>query len=305
MGGNRTDIQCVCHTNPYTPCDYPGGCGSSGGCCNTTGQRRCRSGDHCQATDPATHAAYPTSDPLCTACLDAAERSIRTLTYDYLDLAQLHETSLSQALNEKASGSKEAPMLIAAHVEALQAEMVHVTAMWEYELRVTCRLSDPHTYAPLWRTTVYDHLNLIRRGSELYKARPGMIIQRAVALITPRLSKLAALPGTLVCPTGVEDEPATMAGWEAVHQLQHLHSRARATLGRTTRRFWIPGACWRCQAHPVPDVDGPLYRSEPRRFEDPMEVHCATCRATRPYPDYESYMGSLIWPDLPASRVPA
>lgn len=301
--GPSSDAAAIHHqTHPWDhPRPYP--TTATGVITVTSDDRTCASGPTCKAHNGRT--AYPTPDPLCPACLTAAERDIRPLVYDYLDLAQLHETSLSQALNDKTSGSADPPMLLAGHVDELQTEIVHALSVWEYEIRVTCRLHDPNTFAPLWRTTVYDHLNLIQRGTALHRARSGMIVQRAVDVILPRLPRLAALPATIVCPAGVEDEPVTMYGWEAVHQLQSLHHWARALLGRTTRRFWIPGACWTCQAYPTPGTDGPLYRSEPRRFEDPMEVHCATCAASRPYSDYEQYMGTLLWPEVPAPPVAA
>jgi hypothetical protein len=266
-----------------------------GGTATETDQRTCNSGPACKDHNGRT--AHPTEHPLCPACLDAADHDIRALVYDYLDLAQLHETSLSQAINEKTTGSLlESPMLLSGHVEALQAEIVHATAMWEYELRVAGRLSDPNTYAPLWRTTVYDHIDLIRHGARTIKARGGASVQRAVGIILPRLARLAALPETLVCPTGVEDEPQPMAGWQAIHQLQQLHGRARSTLGRTVRRFWIPGECWTCNAKPKLGEDGPLYRSEPRFPEDPMQVNCDRCGAYRAYADYEQFQANLQWP---------
>ncbi|GGN39572.1 hypothetical protein FHR83_006689 [Actinoplanes campanulatus] len=241
--------------------------------------------------------AAPTDQPFCHNCLDRASRDIRALVYDYLDLAQLHEASLSQAPDEHTTGGgHESPTLLADHVEALQAEILWVAATWEHALRARQQLSNPRTYTPLWRTTVYDHLRLTDRQPVLVKARPGAIVQRAISIITGRLDQLARLEPITVCPTGIEDEPTVMHGWEAIHQLQNLHTRARATLGRTTRRFWIPGECWHCDARPTRDVDGPLYRSEPRRHEDPMEVHCQPCGATRPYADYETYMTSLLWP---------
>jgi hypothetical protein len=222
---------------------------------------------------------------------------VRGLVYDYLDLAQLHEASMSQAIDEKTSGGgHESPILLAGHVEALQAEIVHVTTTWEHALRAICRLSNPHTFTPLWRTTVYDHINLTKRASSLRSARAGALVQRAVGVIGPRLDRLAALPAITVCPAGIEDEPTAMYGWEAVHHLQALHGRAKSTLGRTTRMFWIPGECWACGARPVPNVDGPLYRSEPHRLEDPMSVRCAPCGADRPYADYEQYQTGLLWP---------
>lgn len=252
----------------------------------------CASGLACKAPDDT-----PKRGPLCDHCLDGAGRDIRGLVYDFLDLAQLQEPAMSQAPSETSGGSREAPMPLSGHVEALQAEIVHVLSVWEYELRIACRLSNPKTFAPLWRTAVYDGIDFVRRNPATYKARAGKIVQRAAAIIAPRLDRLAALPAVTVCPTGIEDEPVPMTGWEAIHQLQDLHGRCRGVLGRTTRKFWIPGECWHCGAHPVRDVDGPLFRSEPRHHEDPMEVHCARCDATRGYRDYETYMSTLLWPE--------
>jgi hypothetical protein len=251
--------------------------------------RTCSAELACKGYDSAGKHAYPTDQPLCQACLDAAERDTRSLVYDYLDLAQLHEASMSQAITEKTGGSKEKQMLLVGHVEALQAEIVHVLSTWEYELRVVCRLVNPHTFAPLWRKTM-------KREPGLHKARAGTIVQRAVATIAPRLERLSKLPATLVCPGGIEDEPVDMFGWEAVLQVAGLHGRCKSILGRTTRTFWIPGECWACQARPKLGEDGPLFRSEPHRFEDPMQVSCSPCGASRPYADYEHFQAHLRWP---------
>jgi hypothetical protein len=263
----------------------------------------CMSGPTCK-TPGRQEQVHPSTDPLCGYCIEASERDVRALVFDYLDLAQLHAPAMSQAINEHTSGgSPESPMPLIAHVEALQAEIVHVTAMWEYELRVVCRLSNPATFAPLWRSTVYDQVNLTTGDLAVRKARAGVLVQRAVAVIAPRLGNLARLPETIVCPAGVEDEPVPMYGWEAVHQLVDLHGRARSALGRTVRKFWIPGECWHCAARPTPGVDGPLWRTEPQYADpgedgrrDPMQVCCSHCAATRPYADYEAYQATLLWP---------
>ncbi len=258
-------------------------------------ERACHNGPCCPGWN-GQH-AEPCDQPYCHPCLDRHQRDIRALTYDYLDLAQLHETSLSQAASEHTSGGgHESPTLLADHIEALQAEIVHVVSVWEYELRVAYRLSDPRTFAPLWRRTVYDQIELTAGARQTRPARPGALVQRAVSIIAHRIDRLAALPATLVCPTGIEDEPTEMAGWEAVQQLADLHGRTKSALGRTTRSFYIPGECWNCDARPVPDLPGPLYRHEPRFAEDPLEVQCERCRAVRPYADYEAYQTGLIWP---------
>jgi hypothetical protein len=252
----------------------------------------CNNGTHCPGWN-GQH-AEPTTDPLCLACLDRAERDIRGLVYDYVDLAQLHAPSLSQAPTDRASGTREAPMPIAGHVDALQAEIVHVTTTWEAELRVAQRLPDPETLAPLadWHTT-------LSRPTPVAKVRPGAAVQRAIGIIGPRVRALSLLPATAVCPTGIEDDPTDLQGWEAVQHLQRLHGRARHMLGRTRRTFWIPGECWACDARPTPGVDGPLWRSEPRDADDPMQVGCSPCGAQRQYADYEAYQQTLLWPGQP------
>jgi hypothetical protein len=253
--------------------------------------RTCLADIHCKQYDRQAGHAYPTDQPLCDACLDHAQRDIQALVYDYLDLAQLHEASMSQAITEKTGGSKEKQMLIVGHVEALQAEIVHVLTTWEYEVRIAARLSDPTALVKIadWHTT-------ISRPVPDPKMRAGALVQRAVGILTPRLAFLSRLPATAVCPRGVEDDPVDMAGWEAVLQLADLHRTCRSVLGRTRRTFWIPGDCWTCDARDADAGDGPLLRSEPIRLEDPMQVTCDRCHATRPYPDYETYMATLMWP---------
>jgi hypothetical protein len=260
--------------------------------------RICLSETRCKAYDPVGKHACPTTDPLCPACLDDAGRHTRSLVYDYLDLAQLHEAAMSQAITEKTAGSKEKQMLLVAHVEALQAEMVHVATTWEYEVRVAAHLSDPSVLTPIadWHTT-------LSKPPPPAKMRGGAQLQRAVGILGLHLRALSLIPATAVCPTGAEDDPVDVAGWEAVLQIAGLHGRAKSTLGRTRRTFWIPGECWACKAKPVQGVDGPLLRSEPLRFEDPMQVGCDRCHATRPYPDYEIYMTGLLWPDTPTDAL--
>lgn len=299
-----THCRCSCHANSYASCDQPGGCGANhrDQAADSPARGWCHNLNRCPGWD-GKH-AEPTDQPYCPACTDRHQRDIRALVYDYLDLAQLHEASLSQAPSEHTSGGgHESPTLLADHIEALQAEIVHALSVWEYELRVDCRLSDPRTYAPLWRRTVYDHLELGAGARQTRPARAGAIVQRAVGIIARRIDRLAALPPTLVCPTGIEDEPAEMAGWEAVQQLADLHGRAKSALGRTTRSFYIPGECWACGARPARDLPGPLYRSEPRFAEDPLEVHCERCRAARPYADYEAYQTGLIWPGQDSDKL--
>lgn len=264
--------------------------------------RTCHNGTRCPGWD-GQHAA-PTHQPYCEPCLDRHRADIGRLLYDYLDLAQLHEASLSQAPAEHTSGGgHESPTLLADHVEALQAEIVHVVGLWEHALRAALQLPNPQTWVPLWNRHVYDHIRLTDRTTTIRGARPGHIVQRATTLITTHLDRLARLDTITVCPTGIEDPPTPITGPEAVQQLAALHWRARGYLGRTVRTFWIPGECWSCPARPARDLPGPLYRSEPRAEGDPLYIHCHPCGATRPYEDYQHYQLMLLWPDQHTDKL--
>jgi hypothetical protein len=241
--------------------------------------RYCVSDDHCRAYDAvAKHPAYvPARDPMCDTCLNAAEPDVRALVVAYLDLAQLQAPSLSQALDTQPGGSVESPMLLRGAPEALQAEIVHVLTTWEAEVRARARLSDPPA-----------------------EALPGAAVQRAVTILAPRLRLLARIEPTAVYPTGCEDDPQDVAGWEAVHHLQQLRRRARGMLGWTHRTFWVPGACpnVKCGRHD-------LYRAEPRDAHDDPSVTCDHCGTWRSYGEYEAYVAGLVWPGREATTAAA
>ena len=175
-----------------------------------------------------------------------------------------HKT-LSQALDTQPHGAADPPMPLRGEPDALQREIHHVTTTWETEVRAACGLSDP--------------------GRDL----PGADVQRAVTTLTPRLRQLATLPPTTVYPTGCEDPPTDVAGWEAIHHLQHLHQRARGMLGRTHRTTELPGTCSGCYTDR-------LQRVEPRYENDPCLIYCANCHATWTSDEYDRYVTMLVWP---------
>lgn len=265
-----------------------------------TTSRTCVSDTRCRAYDrlakpPA--AAPVTTTPLCEACQDRDRTDIQALPVDYLDLAQLHEASLSQALRDRTSGSHESPMLIAGQIQALQAEIVHAATLWETEVRQAARLAAAEHAAPVaaWHTT-------LKRPTPVGAGRPGYQVQRATGILTAHLRTLANLPATAVHPTGCEDDPTDMTGVDAIEHLTSLHGRARGILGRTSPEPWIPGDCPNpdCgarDADPEWEKGGPLYRSTPRHPKDIPTVWCAKCRTGRTYTDYETYIAKFLWPD--------
>ncbi|MEU7978230.1 hypothetical protein AB0B63_06830 [Micromonospora sp. NPDC049081] len=231
--------------------------------------RHCVSDTRCRDFNPTgKHAAPVTGCPLCDACLAAAERDVRSLVYDYVDLAQLQSPALSQALNMQPAGKAAPPMPLNGHAEALQAEIVHVATTWEEVIRDHCGLS----------TWVPDQ-----------PRRPGRRLDDAVRVLLPRLRTLAGLRETDVYPTGCEDTITATAGWEAIHHLQHLHQRARGMLGRTHRTTHLPGTCSGCGLNE-------LRRDDPRHEDDPCDVYCAACHTTWPHTDYQQYVTQLVWP---------
>lgn len=242
--------------------------------------RFCLTGDTCRGYDRLAKHPAPVErrDPLCNPCLDAAERDTRLLPLDYLDLAQLQAPSLSQALDTQRRGSSGPPMPISAIPEALQAEIVYVTTMWADELRQRHRLANQHKpyLVGAWHTTLTNPPPPPRR-------LPGGDVQRAVTTIAPRLRDLARIPADTRYPSGVDDDPTEIAGWEAVHHLQRLHQRARSLLGRTHRTSTVPGSCSEC--------GGELWRDEPRYEGDPCNVYCCLCSVTWTTDEYERYVG--------------
>ncbi|MFI6228612.1 hypothetical protein ACIBCR_15025 [Micromonospora echinospora] len=229
--------------------------------------RHCASDAHCRYYNRTAGTPAPAGrTPLCDGCLDAASRDIPRLLYDYIDLEQLQAPTLSQALNMQPAGKSAPPMPLKGEPEALQAEIAYTLTMWEEIIRDVCQLSP---------------MPDVRRG--------GPNVQRALGILTPRLDVLANQPPTTVYPNGPEGAPQDIAGWEAVHQMQRLHHRARGMLGRTHRTTHLPGTCSTC------GLDQ-LHRDDPRHPEDPCDVYCQECGTTWPHDDYQTYVTQLVWP---------
>jgi hypothetical protein len=227
--------------------------------------------------------------PLCATELRAAARDVPMLLWDYLDLEQQLPRPLSQALDGQPSGKPGPPIPLALAPEALQAEIVHVLTTWEAEVRARCGLSEPPERGPNlpWHTTV-------SKRPPLAKVRAGAAVQRALAVLAPRLPDLARIPATAVQATGAEDPPEDMAGWEALLHLSRLHTRARAMLGRTRRTAQLPGDCSGCGAYD-------LRRDEPRDEGDPCPVYCGQCGRQWSDEEYSRYVRLMVTPGMVAA----
>jgi hypothetical protein len=231
-------------------------------------ERTCLAGRRCRGFDHQRKHAALLADPrtpLCPDCLMVAERDVRALVFDYVDLEQHLAPSLGEWSDGQPSHRGEPPAPMRTAVEALQREIWHATTAWARELRARSRLSEPPV-----------------RG-----VRDGWAVQRAVEVLAPRLELLARVEPTVVFPTGVEDGPQEVPGWAAVLQLSWLHQRARSMLGRTRRTTQVPGRCSGC-GHDE------LFRDEPRYSGDPCPVYCGRCNTRWTYDQYERYVGLIV-----------
>lgn len=231
---------------------------------HTTDSGTCVSGPDCRNQHPTGGPATVTHTPLCDSCLTRARLDIAALVYDYLDLAQLQSPTLSQAPHPTPGRHGEPALPIKTAPEALQAEIVHALTTWEGELHAHTGQPDPNPHV-----------------------RPGAAVQRATHTITRHLERLARLGPTAVYPTGCEDEPCDMAGWQAIHHLQALHRRARGMLGRTHRTRILPGPCPHC-------ATGELRQDEPRYRGDPCDVYCTGCHTHMPHTTYEAWVATAL-----------
>lgn len=245
---------------------------------------RCRNFDHQRKhgallADPRT--------PLCPDCLMVAERDVRTLTYDYIDLEQMLPPSMGRALDSQSGfgRSEEVPAPIRTYVEALQRTIWWVTTAWAEVLVERHRLADPP-----WLGREDD-------DDPQRRVRDGYAVKWAVDLLTPRLPDLARVDEAVFADyPDVDPEDATrwasvewvaLTGAQGVLHLQWLRNRARATLGRVRRTTRVPGRCG-CRR------DGNfLYRDEPRFERDPCPVYCGACNQTWTPEQYEQYVGLM------------
>lgn len=281
-------VDCGCHVNMYAPCTVPGGCGSEG--CGRASDRRCAASERCRDFDHTRGLPALLGDPstpLCPDCLMVAERDVRNLPYDYIDLEQMLPQPISRPLDTQSGygGSRDLPVPLRVHVDELQRAIWWVTTCWAEVLGEHQRLSDPPW---LGRQTDRDP----RR-----RVRDGYAVKWAVGIITPRVRDLARLPAVDLADYPLVDpaeaiqhhgtEIATLSGAQGLIHMTRLHARVRSMLGITRRITRVPGRCG-C------GLDGNyLYRGEPHYERDPCPVYCGACPNQWTTEEYEQYVGLM------------
>lgn len=228
----------------------------------------CVADDRCRAYDRArrTAALLETALPLCMPCLDGAQLDVGRLLWDYQDLANI--IPRLGGGGEVVSGSKERPTPLRLDVEALMAEIRHVTTTWEHVARDVDSLSDP-----------------VEHG-----VRGGWAVQTAVQVLQPRVYRIAAVEKVEVFPTGVEDESEPMSGAEGLLALVDLHRAARRKLGLTRKTNEVWGACPSCGLGTLMHDDG-RYQTALARDDGDEVVYCRACDEWMTWDEYERYAG--------------
>ncbi len=181
---------------------------------------------------------------LCGRCLAHAEWVIDKLDFDYLDLENFLPKPISSGLDGQPRGGKSQPTPIREDVDELQREIVALACLAHRIVATYDGLTDPPG------------------------GRAGPRLQRAVAVVRPRLALMARLE----------------SGVEILVRLGRAHHRVRSLIGLTRRTTRLAGDCSGCSA-------SYLLRDEPRFAGDPLMVRCGSCERTWTNEEYETYVG--------------
>lgn len=88
---------CSCHTGPYAPCDYPGGCGTTGGCCS----RRPAACSTCAVYRPDADPRIPNRPPVCDGDRNLLDRHLADIGNLHADLAADEPAQVDQRRYER------------------------------------------------------------------------------------------------------------------------------------------------------------------------------------------------------------
>lgn len=208
---------------------------------------RCRD-PHCRTRPEPGYAPRGLCQRHETEGLDA----IRDLYTDWADLQPLVWDKQRGGLG--AIGGKFGPSEpINYAAAALAGEIAYTAVVWEIAVRDRARLSEVNL--DHWPT--------------------GDDLARAVRTLTAHYSVLIATP--ITDQMDYDDKPASADGIDAILALVALHRRARSMIGLSSRETTVPGMC------SVRECG----REDLRHRDGSNTVHCAGCRATWTWDEYQ------------------
>jgi hypothetical protein len=199
---------------------------------------RCRRGEHCadheKVDDNRIGRRIEKPDGFCDTCTRQIERTIVELPIDYVTLNTILGKGATVG-GEPVRMTKELPVPIRLHIEALQRAMVHEVDLWAASVAAARRI----------------------RWNPPGGVRPGWRLDRACTLLAASLDTFL----------GLRDEKHTV--WEYGHRyaiardgldgaltMLRLHHRARVFLGATKLVHQLPVPCPRCEAMALEREDG-------------------------------------------------
>jgi hypothetical protein len=230
---------------------------------STTVTVTCEAGQRCRGFT-VDGPAPATRTPLCDACLVWCADNVWRLLTDWEALEQA--LPRGGGAGELVSGTRELPIPIRQNVEALQAEILHVTTTWERVVRDWRDLS-PHPTG---------------------RVRDGFAVQRAVGLLRANVEELAKIPSAPVQPAGPTDPYGWVSGAAGLVGMSRLHGRAFFQLGLTEFTNSLPGECSACGLAELATADGGA-RTALARPDGSDTVFCRSCGDRRTRDDYEVY----------------
>lgn len=175
----------------------------------------------------------------CDTCTRHVSNAITELPTDYVEL-ELVIAKQSGGGGEPVSGSRERPIPISTHVEALQRLLPFETSTWAELVAGLIGVT--------WDSNAMDR-----------HARPGWVLQRAVGILSNSLSAFLALQPT---PRRVWGHSGNLSyfedqsGLDGALTLLDLHHRARAATGQRKLVHRLPAPCPRCDTQALERANG-------------------------------------------------
>lgn len=220
---------------------------------------RCERGQRCpnsEIIDGVAHGrAIAAERGLCDSCLHLVERAISELPADYAELHLLlgHGKTVGGE-GQVVRMSKEPPIPVRVHIDALQREIVAEATLWAGSVAEVLRLD--------WQ--------------DRNDVRDGWRLDRACRLLTHAPSAFLALRDAKHVVWECQ-QLVTVArdGLDGALVLLALHQRARSYTGQTRLVHRLPAPCPRCEAMALEREDGD------------ETISCADCGRLYTWDEYE------------------
>jgi hypothetical protein len=180
-----------------------------------------------------------TDRAVCDRCERMIHRSIVELSTDYVALHVAQRTGVVPATGELVLSSRDLPVPISLSFLTLAEQIAHEAVAFAEPVAERLGITARHMSRCRWGATP--------------RYRSGVLLSRAVHLLTVALPTLLALPATafLLWGTAGRLVAVEVTGVIAALRLAALHRAARSAIGVTRHATWLPVPCPTCGAQTV------------------------------------------------------